>query len=243
MTTPESVDAASAGAGRSMASGAESRLEKMILSGELKIGDQLPTERQLAELLGVSRGVVHAGIAELAGKGFLRIAPRHGVYVADYIKNGTLDVLNSIALCGSGEIDRELAGSIIWTRFALEYLPVTELAAHHTDEQIKRLEMMLGEMRAKIKRGDESSGELAERIQEFFLERCVMYGNLVLPIIVNASSGISTVLTKKWIEAVGADRAVGALESTMKRIAEGDPEGAAASMRRNITSAFEALEK
>ena len=53
-------------------------LENKILSGELKVGDKLPSERELASSMQVSRAVVNAGIAELEQKGFLIIKPRIG---------------------------------------------------------------------------------------------------------------------------------------------------------------------
>lgn len=59
-------------------------IENRILSGALEIGSQLPTERELAEQMGVSRAVVNGGVAVLAGKGFLEIRPRVGIFVADY---------------------------------------------------------------------------------------------------------------------------------------------------------------
>ena len=48
-------------------------LENKILSGELKVGDKLPSERELASSMQVSRAVVNAGIAELEQKGFLSL--------------------------------------------------------------------------------------------------------------------------------------------------------------------------
>ncbi len=221
----------------------EHRLEAMILSGQLKIGEQLPTERELAEAMGVSKGVIHTGIASLSRKGFVRVAPRHGVYVADYIKNGTLDVLNTIASYSDGNIDGDLARSIAWTRFALEYLPVYGLAVSHTPEQINKLNMMLRDMRMAIRSGKvKTSRELAGRIQEFFLARCVMSGNMVLPVIVNASSEVSVLLTEKWIDKVGFDAALTGLERTMLRVTMGDGGGAVASLKHNISSAIDALD-
>ena len=45
------------------------QLENMILSGKLKIGEKLPPERQLAQMMQVSRAVVNSGIAELEKRG------------------------------------------------------------------------------------------------------------------------------------------------------------------------------
>src|ERR1043166_7837954 len=47
------------------------RLETMIVSGQLPPGRRLPPERELARLLGVSRGLVREAIHELALKGLV----------------------------------------------------------------------------------------------------------------------------------------------------------------------------
>lgn len=55
-----------------------SSVEDKILSGELPIGAQLPTERELAEMMDVSRGVVNSGIAEMAHQRLFRGATPGG---------------------------------------------------------------------------------------------------------------------------------------------------------------------
>ena len=54
------------------------KMEEQILSGKLKVGDSLPSERQLQEETRISKTVIHAGLAELEQKGFLEITPRRG---------------------------------------------------------------------------------------------------------------------------------------------------------------------
>ncbi len=51
-------------------------LEQLILSGQLKPGDRLPAERELADQVGVSRPSVRAGLRSLAALGVLE--SRHG---------------------------------------------------------------------------------------------------------------------------------------------------------------------
>ena len=51
-------------------------LEALILSGELAIGQKLPSERDLAQKMQISRSVVNDGLAEMARRGFLEISPR-----------------------------------------------------------------------------------------------------------------------------------------------------------------------
>ena len=47
------------------------QVEGAILSGQLKPGDRLPTERELADTMHISKTVVHEGLRELHRLGFL----------------------------------------------------------------------------------------------------------------------------------------------------------------------------
>lgn len=72
------------------------KIEGMILSGALKPGERLPTERELADEMNISKTIVHEGIRELSRLGFLDVVSRKGVTVADYAQNGNLDTLMAI---------------------------------------------------------------------------------------------------------------------------------------------------
>ena len=52
------------------------QIEGKILSGELSVGDKLPSARELTTLIGVSRPVISAGLIELEKLGFIEIIPR-----------------------------------------------------------------------------------------------------------------------------------------------------------------------
>jgi GntR family transcriptional regulator, transcriptional repressor for pyruvate dehydrogenase complex len=58
-----------------------SRLRDMIQRGELRPGDRLPPERDLAKLLGVSRPTLRAGIRSLAAVGILLSRQGAGTFV------------------------------------------------------------------------------------------------------------------------------------------------------------------
>src|SRR4026207_592227 len=60
-----------------------SQLREMIHSGELRPGDRLPPERDLAKLLGVSRPTLRAGISSLAAVGVLQPRQGAGTFVVD----------------------------------------------------------------------------------------------------------------------------------------------------------------
>jgi GntR family transcriptional repressor for pyruvate dehydrogenase complex len=57
-------------------------LRRLIESGELKAGDKLPPERELARLVGVSRASVRAGLQSLAAVGIVDARRGAGTFVA-----------------------------------------------------------------------------------------------------------------------------------------------------------------
>lgn len=67
------------------------RLRDMIHSGELRSGDRLPPERDLARLLGVSRPTLRAGIRSLSTVGILQSRQGAGTFVAGRDESPTLD--------------------------------------------------------------------------------------------------------------------------------------------------------
>ncbi|NMB45054.1 MAG: GntR family transcriptional regulator [Firmicutes bacterium] len=55
-----------------------------IVTGRYKPGEQLPTEKELVELLSVSTITVKRAIDDLVGEGLLYRRPRHGTFVTSY---------------------------------------------------------------------------------------------------------------------------------------------------------------
>ncbi|WP_313129151.1 FadR/GntR family transcriptional regulator [Anaerocolumna sp.] len=115
------------------------QLVHMILSGKLKIGEKLPTERQLAEAMQVSRSVVNNGISDLEKMGFLIVKPRSGTYVADYRRKGTIDTLLTIMKYNGGRIRNEEIRSIFEVRIALDTLAAQLCISRISDEEIQLL--------------------------------------------------------------------------------------------------------
>jgi len=61
------------------------QIELLILRGILRPGERLPSERDLAERLGVSRPSLRDAVAELQDKGLLTTRAGAGIYVADVL--------------------------------------------------------------------------------------------------------------------------------------------------------------
>ncbi len=65
------------------------QIEGRILEGNLKVGDQLPSERELAEQFAVSRIAVREAVKALREKGLVEIRPGRGTFIT----NGTQGVV------------------------------------------------------------------------------------------------------------------------------------------------------
>ena len=65
------------------------QIERRIAAGDLKVGDQLPSERELAEQFGVSRTAVREAIKALREKGLVEIRLGRGTFVT----NATTDAI------------------------------------------------------------------------------------------------------------------------------------------------------
>ena len=154
------------------------QLEHMILSGQLQIGEKLPSERQLAEAMQVSRGVVNGGLNELEKKGFLEVRPRSGTYVADYRRKGTIDTLISIINYHDGIITDDVIRSILELRIALDTLAVQLCIDHITDSDLG----LLREQVEKIKHAT-SNHEAAEAAFAFQHEFALLSGNTLIPLV------------------------------------------------------------
>lgn len=57
------------------------QIERRIVAGDLKVGDQLPTERELAEQFAVSRTAVREAVKALQEKGLVEIRLGRGTFV------------------------------------------------------------------------------------------------------------------------------------------------------------------
>lgn len=154
------------------------QLEHLILSGKLKIGERLPSERQLAESMQVSRAVVNGGISELEKRGFLEVKPRSGTYVADYRRKGTVDTLISIMNYNGGHLRNEEIRSILEVRESLDILTVRLCVKRLTEENVECLHQLAQNIRLS-----ESVRDAAEAAFAFEHEFALLSGNVLIPLI------------------------------------------------------------
>lgn len=195
------------------------QIEEMILSGELKPGDKLPTEREIADAMSISKTIVHEGIRELARMGFLDVISRQGVYVADYSSNGNLDTLFAIIRYRGGMPDKKMISSLLDIRIYLECPAIELLAAKHTAKDIQKLELLQEKMYRAI------TGDIHTFAEALFLYRrtlVVLSGNCISPLIMNAFFDASISAWADYCEFIGRKTTYASLVKTTEYIKEGN---------------------
>ncbi|MEV0682335.1 GntR family transcriptional regulator [Nocardia sp. NPDC050378] len=100
---------------RSVSGDVFEQIAEQVLGGELAVGSSLPSERQLAEALGVSRPAVREALQRLAAAGLVSVRQGEATTVLDYRRSSGLEVLPRLLLRGDS-IDPAVARSILEAR-------------------------------------------------------------------------------------------------------------------------------
>lgn len=121
------------------------RVEEQILTGQLRVGDRLPAERDLASMLGVSRAAVREAIRALEAQGVLRMAvgtgPDSGTTVADMPSAALTRLLRlHVALANFP------APHVVEARIMLERQSARNAAARATEAELNDMAAVLDEM-------------------------------------------------------------------------------------------------
>jgi len=173
------------------------RFEELILSGKVKIGKKLPSERELALQLGVSRPVVHEGLVELASRGLVSLKPRFGAIVNDYRKEGSITLLSSLIQYRKGKLEPELMDSLLQMRVLMEPEFARFAAQNRTEEQVREFyEILKKEESANYK----NIQDITDLDFEFHLLIALASGNVVFPLLLNSFRQVYTNLSGQFFK-------------------------------------------
>ncbi|MGH3723611.1 MAG: FadR/GntR family transcriptional regulator [Mycobacterium sp.] len=127
-----------------------SQLAAQVLTGDRTPGDTLPSERALAEALGVSRTAVREALSRLERAGLIHIRQGGSTVIRDYRSDAGFDVL-PLLLAYGGDVDRRTLASVIEAR-AIIGPQVARLAAQRAGQNpgvAERLHAMTVELESE----------------------------------------------------------------------------------------------
>jgi GntR family transcriptional repressor for pyruvate dehydrogenase complex len=130
------------------------QLKDLISSGQIKPGDRLPAERNLAENFGVGRSVIREAILKLEFYGLVRTNPQSGTYVEGY----SIKIMDNI-FAEIIKYNNQDFASFIESRYYLEIDSARLAAERRTEEDIKQMQNALAEFDLKINQGQFATEE------------------------------------------------------------------------------------
>lgn len=113
-------------------------LEEEIVSSRWAAGSKLPSERSLAQMLGVSRPVVREALQVLSERGLIQIVAARGSFVLDH--KPTDNRASAELLARKGEVT---ASHLIVARTMLETQAAELAAVNRTDADLARMRQLL----------------------------------------------------------------------------------------------------
>ena len=113
------------------------KIVSLIASGILQVGDELPSERELAAMLAVSRETVRGAVQRLAGEGIVQVSQGARTRVASV----NVDVSTQrIGVTNPSSINGYTLEAVHASRLLVETAVVADATKHLSAEDIERLE-------------------------------------------------------------------------------------------------------
>lgn len=197
------------------------QLERMILEGELEPGDKLPTEREMAQETGVSLAIAHAGITHLAQLGFLRVAPRQGVFVSDYVRDGDVNTLKEVMQFTGMPLGVDMLGPIVSLRRSIETGAIRSACDNRTEQDLEFLRRIVREIE------DGESAHLGESGFDFHHGIGLASKNMYYPMMIRTFKPFYVIFCEEYSEHWGTRHWVDAMAEQLRAIEEKDADKAA----------------
>jgi GntR family transcriptional repressor for pyruvate dehydrogenase complex len=206
--------------------GVAQQIQHLIVEGALKPGERLPSERELAARLAVSRSSVRDAIRilELAGL----VVPRQGegTVVADLSPETVAAPIASILLR-----KRELIEELLDVRKMLEPALAARAALRATPEDVARLEEIVERQRARARRGEPAVDEDGE----FHYQIALAAKNGVVRSVLDVLMRLLRETRARSLQSPGRPRrSLEGHERILEAIARREPEGAERAVRRHL---------
>jgi GntR family transcriptional repressor for pyruvate dehydrogenase complex len=153
-------------------------IRQRIVEGDYRVGERLPTERQLAEEHAVSRNVLREAIRFLAREGLVEVRQGSGTYVTDRTGQALGDSLGLLVDMAGGQ---SASASLLEARLIIEPSLAALAAARATPAQIAA-------MRAEIEamdRAAEDAGAFIAADQKFHLLIARASANPIVPLMLD----------------------------------------------------------
>lgn len=208
-----------------------------IMQGRIKKGDQIPSERELAERLGVGRSSLREAIKVLIMLGLLEVRSGQGTFITD----GTSDFYAAPLAWGIIIGDKSIA-ELVEARLLLDSEATYLAAQRASSEDLREIEAAFKSMQAAAREGDVE--KFIDMDVRFHLAIAKAAHNAVILQTVRAIRNLLELWIKKALMSPGAiNITLEEHEKIYRCIMAKDPEGARKSIRDHVNFATKRLQR
>ena len=160
---------------KSMVEQVKENIINAIIMGELKPGDQLPTETEMCELFGVSRNTIREVIKILTTYGIVYIKRPEGTFVSEGYNPNMLNPMMFGILLGKKDWKE-----LINFRMAVDIGTLYLACRYQSEKGMREIKDVLEKFEETLHREELSVKEIAKMDNQFHLAITKMVGNEIL---------------------------------------------------------------
>jgi GntR family transcriptional repressor for pyruvate dehydrogenase complex len=124
------------------------QIEELVVGGYLKPGSKLPSERELAEKFGVSRGGIREALSALDVIGFVEVKSGEGTFIRETSKDSNMKALSLLLL-----LEKDSMEDVFEIRKILEVAAVKYAAERATEDNLSMMDKYLNYMKTDLEDG------------------------------------------------------------------------------------------
>ncbi|MBM7564160.1 FadR/GntR family transcriptional regulator [Paenibacillus sacheonensis] len=164
------------------------QLKRLILDGKLKVGDKLPSTKDMSEQFGVGRSTMREALSALKAMGYIEIRQGGGCTV---ISSAPVSAPVELPELETLRMNRETLLELLEARHALEVSNASIAAEKATPEDIALLQGLVREMEAAI--GDDLEGERTDLLFHLTLAKAT-HNSIMLRLFESIVGQLETVI-------------------------------------------------
>lgn len=162
------------------------QLHLMIMEGKLKVGDKLPSTKEMSESFGVGRSTTREALSALKAMGLIEI--RQGG-VCRVIRNAPVEI--AIPELDYLRMNRETLLELLEARQALEVSNAKTAAVKRTDEDLVEFKTIIEEMKLSI--GQDKEGERTDLLFHLQLAKAT-HNSILLKLFESIANQLETAI-------------------------------------------------
>lgn len=212
---------------------AQHEIKRVIIEAGLAPGDPMPTEAQLTEQLGISRGSLREALKSLQARGIVEVVHGRGMFVGQLSMDALVDGLTFQALLGTTVDHRRLAAELVDVRDILESALIQRIAAAADTALLDELDRIV----ALMERTDGDGLPFQELDRQF---HTMLYGSIGNEVVTKLIAAFWDVLdaARPTLPTSVDDRIANAAHhrAILEAVRRGDPAAAQGAMQHHFSS-------